>query len=113
MNFLKKNYKLIIGIVIGAILISGISVYATGQYLASQVTYNNTNVASALDELYTKLSKYKNLNQTTTSTASDIVSGKTAYDNLGNLITGTAVIGNGLKDTISIPSNYTRRFFRL
>ena len=40
MNFLKKNYKLIIGIIIGAILISGISVYATGQYLASQVDYN-------------------------------------------------------------------------
>ena len=61
MNFLKKNYKLIIGIVIGAILISGISVYATGQYLASQVDYttskngNIKNVEQALNDLYTKI----------------------------------------------------------
>ena len=62
MNFVKKNYKLIIGIVIGAILISGISVYAAGQYLASQVDYNKNGqakVSDALDDLYNKASNYK------------------------------------------------------
>ena len=58
MNFVKKNYRLIIGIIIGAILISGISVYATGQYLASQVEYNKNGqakVSDALDDLYSKV----------------------------------------------------------
>ena len=62
MNFLKKNYKLIIGIIIGAILISGISVYATGQYLASQVDYNKNGqakVSDALNDLYDIVNNYK------------------------------------------------------
>ena len=95
MNFVKKNYKLIIGIVIGAILISGISVYATGQYLASQVEYNKNGqakVSDALDDLYsrtTELDTIKtNVNQTT-ATAADIASGKKAYTKNG-LITGEA-----------------------
>lgn len=55
MNFVKKNYKLIIGTIIGIILISGISVYATSQYLASQVTYRDgKTVEEALNELYNK-----------------------------------------------------------
>ena len=58
MKFIKNNFKVIIGIVIIAIFISGISVYATATYLASQVTYKDgKNVASALDELYEKSNK--------------------------------------------------------
>ena len=38
-------------------------------------------------------STYKNLTTTTTATANDLLSGKTAYDNLGNLITGN--LSNG------------------
>ena len=53
MNFIKKNIKLILGIVIGAVLISGISVYATSTYYASQVTYKDgKTVEQALNELY-------------------------------------------------------------
>ena len=53
MNFIKKNIKLIIGIIIGAILISGISVYATSTIMANQVTYKNgKTVEQALNELY-------------------------------------------------------------
>ena len=57
MNFVKKNIKLVVGIIIGAILISGISVYATSTYLASQVEYNKNGqakVSDALDDLYNK-----------------------------------------------------------
>ena len=57
-----KKLKLIIGIIIGAILISGISVFATSQYLASQVEYNKNGqakVSDALDDLYNKANKYK------------------------------------------------------
>lgn len=53
MKFFKKNVKLFIGILIGAILACGLTVYATN-ILASQVTYtNNKNVETALNELYT------------------------------------------------------------
>ena len=67
---LKKNVKLVIGIIIGAV-ISGTSVYAAILYASSDVGYDNTssgmsatNVQDALDELYTKASKidtYKDL----------------------------------------------------
>ena len=59
MNFVKKNYKLIIGILIGVVFISGISVYATSQYLASKVSYTTEKngkiqtVEEALNDLYT------------------------------------------------------------
>ncbi len=55
MNVLKKNVKLIIGIIIGVILVSGISIGATVTYLynANEVKYNDEkSVAEALDELY-------------------------------------------------------------
>lgn len=63
MNFLKKNIKLIILVIVLMIIVSGFSVYATTIYLATQVNYtrNNTtiSVASALDELYSmKDNKY-------------------------------------------------------
>ena len=59
MNFVKKNLKWIITIIGVIIVTTGISVYATGQYLASQVNYTRDNetitVNSALDELYGKI----------------------------------------------------------
>ena len=91
MKNLKKNLKWIIAIIGVIIATAGISAYATSQYLASQVDYNKNGqekVSDALDDLYTKLNTYKNLNQTTTATASDIISGKTAYSSSGTLITG-------------------------
>ena len=60
MKFLKRNIKWIIAIIVGIVIASGISVYATSQYLASQVSYTTDenekieNVADALDDLYRK-----------------------------------------------------------
>ena len=85
----KRNIKLIILVITLIIITSGISVYATSTYLASQVDYKNGNsVADALDDLYNKTKSYKNLNIETTASESDILSGKTAYNSNGNLITG-------------------------
>ena len=62
MNFVKKNLKWIITIIGVIILTTGISVYATGQYLASRVDYttskngNIKNVEEALNDLYSKIS---------------------------------------------------------
>lgn len=57
---LKKNYKLILGVIIG-ILISGVGVYATTTISSSDITYDNsksglisTNMKGAIDELYEK-----------------------------------------------------------
>ena len=56
MRYLKNNLKLIISFILGIILASGITVYATS-YLAKDITYTreNTNVKSvedALNDLY-------------------------------------------------------------
>ena len=58
MKILKNNIKLMIGIIIGA-LCSAITVYASTQYLANEVSYTPsdenwkvTNVEAALNELY-------------------------------------------------------------
>lgn len=58
MNILKKNVRLIIGIIIGVILVSGISIGATVTYLynANEVKYNDEkSVADALDDLYNEV----------------------------------------------------------
>lgn len=97
---LKKNQKviaLVIGIIIGMMLVSGISVYATYKYYANEVKYTDEKtVAQALDELYankkdiSELNTLKDLLNQTNATQDDILNGKKAYSN-GNLITG---IGN-------------------
>lgn len=99
MNFLKKNSKLMIGIIIGMLLTSSISVYATYSYFATDVKYarneQEMNVAQALNELYenkkdtSELANLKAIISQTDATASDISSGKKAYTKDG-LITGTS-----------------------
>lgn len=49
---IKKNVKWIIAIIVGIVIASGISVYATSTYLASDVSYKSINVATALNDLY-------------------------------------------------------------
>ena len=83
---MKGNMKLVIGIIIGVIISSG--VVAATMINSSDVSYKDTNVESALNGLYDKASNYKKLNTITTAVATDILTGKTAYDNNGNLITG-------------------------
>ena len=58
-NFIKKNTKLLVALIVWTIIISGITVYATTTYQANTVIYDNTssnmasnNVQDALDELY-------------------------------------------------------------
>ena len=52
MKFLKNNFKVIVGFIIGVILASSIAVYAYS-YFASDVKYTDTKtVEQALDELY-------------------------------------------------------------
>lgn len=98
MEFIKKNIKMIIGFIAGVILASGITVYATYTYLATDVSYerNGTeiSVANALNDLYDNKQDVSELNSLRTSinqsdaTESDILSGKKAYTTNG-LITGT------------------------
>lgn len=73
-EIIKKNVKLVIGIIIGAV-VSGGTVYAATILAANQVGYDNTssgisstNVQGALDELYTRASKWINPNNMGTPT---------------------------------------------
>ena len=111
-----KNVKVIIGIIVGTILVSSISVYATATYLynATDVGYNNTNVSNALDDLY---SKVPNGTKTITTKESNIDVGNYKYADTTGLYTldevqtgkgtswnsGTNSIVNG---SISIPVGF-------
>ena len=58
MNFIKKNLKVVISFIIGVLLASGITVYATS-YLAKDISYSRdgteiNNVQDALNDLYAK-----------------------------------------------------------
>lgn len=77
--FSKSN---LLSFMLGAILFGGIGVYAANEYNANLIKYNETNVESALNDLY-DLTNYG------TASASDILSGKTALIN-GIKVTGTA-----------------------
>lgn len=95
MRFIRKNIKLIIGIIIGITITSCISAYATYTYFADEVKYtDNKSVKQALDELYAmknsnaELDNLKKLLNQTNATSQDILNGKIAYSG-GNLITGT------------------------
>lgn len=50
--FIKNNIKVIVTVIITAILCIGGTVYASTKYLSSDVTYKDTTVDKALDELY-------------------------------------------------------------
>ena len=78
-TFIKKNYKVAIAFVLGAIIFCGVSVYAT-TVASSLITYTkpngtNTYVDQALDELYT-MAESKNSD---TSTVLPLVSGSVQY----------------------------------
>lgn len=63
MKIIKKNYKMILGILVG-ILLSSIGVYAASSIASNTVKYNNTssgmsasNVKEAVDKLYAKINQ--------------------------------------------------------
>ena len=87
---MKKVFKNpIFTFVLGIILTSTIIVFADN-ILASSITYKeNSTVEEAIDDLYTKATTYKNLSTTTNALSGDLLLNKTAYDNNGNLITGS------------------------
>ena len=61
-NLIKNNIKLLIGIIIGGVLFGGMGAYAA-TVAASSVTYTSngqSTVNGALDELYTRASKWLN-----------------------------------------------------
>lgn len=86
---MKKVLKsrIFVAIITAIICITG-TAYAAGQIFASDITYKNTTVDKALDDLYTTASDYVKLENETTVSASNLLNGITAYDNNGNLITG-------------------------
>lgn len=70
-----KNIKTITIIAITAIVCISSTVYATAKYLASEVTYKNTTVESALNELYDNQGKIfaSVFNRISSTQANDII----------------------------------------
>ena len=85
MNFFKKNIKLIIGFIVGIILASGITVYATS-YFAGDVKYirNNTEttVEAALNDLYDKQKENSNIVAEGTINEDELTPDKDGYLNI-------------------------------
>ena len=81
--------KTILTVIITAVICISGTAFAVTQMNASEIEYDSTHsVKDKIDDLYTTATTFKNLTTTTTATSNDLLSGKTAYDNLGNLITG-------------------------
>ena len=51
-NFIKNNIKAISTIIVTAVLCISGTVYATTKYLSSDVTYKDTTVENALNDLH-------------------------------------------------------------
>ena len=84
---MKGNIKIIIGILIG-IIISGITVFASSQIYANQISYGSGTVADALNYLYSRV---------------DNVSNQSAVDTTVNLLNGanTYSVNKGLVPVLS------------
>ncbi len=85
-KFIKNNLKVVAAFILG-IVVSGISVYASGISFASgdvahtKANGTTTTVESAINELYS-------IHTSGNATTGDILTGKTAFSN-GQLLTGT------------------------
>ena len=62
-NFIKNNIKIISTIIVTAVLCVSGTVYATTKYLSSDVTYKDTTVENALNDLYENKSLNINSNK--------------------------------------------------
>ena len=74
--------------IIGLVLAGTIGVVASN-ISASNISYGNTTLDRAMDDLYTKASTYKNLSTTTDVTATKLLEGIKAYSSDGTLVTGS------------------------
>ena len=91
---MKKGY--IISFILGAIIFGTIGVMAANTIEATNVTYKNTTVESAIDDLYTKATTYKKLDTLTNElTSSDLLSGKQGYKADGTVVNGNISTYNG------------------
>ena len=68
-EIIKNNIKIVIAFILGGVVFGTLGVYAATTLLSQSVYYNNTNsgatstnVQGALDELYTRASKWLNPN---------------------------------------------------
>ena len=127
--------------ILGAVIFSGITAVVANTISASSITYKETTVEAAIDNLYTKAkpdytgattftpssttqtirtnnkilksnitinpipSNYQILNGTANINADKILSGYSAFDNNGSLVTGTASITDCISGTYTKPAN--------
>lgn len=59
MHFIRNNVKMLLIVLITAIVVSSVSVYATISFSANQIGYNGSTVEHALNNLYDKVNTSK------------------------------------------------------
>ena len=89
------NKNIIIGFIIGLIVMGGIGVGATTLYNSIQISYEETNVFNALNDLYAMKTELNTIKGLGDAAPENISVGKTAVVK-GQLVTGTSG-GNNLK----------------
>ena len=82
---MKKNILIFL---LGVLTTSIVGVTASYLYQANEISYNDTTVENALNELYTRTEDYVELTSDTTVTPQSLLNGITAYNKNGELITG-------------------------
>ena len=91
-RILKKSniFSFLLGAVIfGSIGVAASTIFANDiGYTPKDTTWEVDNVKDAIDDLYKVSKDYVKLDEETTVSSNNLLSGVTAYDNLGNLITG-------------------------
>ena len=117
MRILKKNYKLLIGIIIGSI-ITGTSVYAATAISSKDISYDNkssgltaTNVKDAIDEIYDKTFTKEKITAYTYNSSTCITGEeKTCVENTcyKNKTAGSCVQGTIIKYMVN---DWTQEYF--
>ena len=82
---MKKNILIFL---LGVLTTSIVGVTASYLYQANEISYNDTTVENALNELYTRTEDYVELTSNTTVTPQGLLNGITAYNKNGELVTG-------------------------
>ena len=101
MRLLKKNYKFIIGFVLGVLLASGVTAFASYTYFSSDVKYGNKSVEDALNEIYEYQNQTSKIYYLGTGTSFDVKSKlPDKYQQLSN--------DNFIVGTVSAPAKYAQ-----
>lgn len=107
---IKNKLKIILIIIISIVVVSSISVYATYNYLASEIKYEKedgteVSVETALNDLYSKLNNIDNYDNKTYTQE-----GLSVYDNRATIVNGGYYIDENGITWVNISFKFSKSF---